>query len=57
MEGLGEDFTRCECVELTAAIYVRKDVFRSGPTDMGQTGPVTHSIDTWEHCPMWTSAT
>ena len=38
--------------DLAAAIYEYKDVFSSGPADMGRTDLVTHSIDTGEHRPM-----
>ncbi len=52
MEGLTEDLSMYECEELPAAIYESKDMFSSGPEDMGQTNLVTHSTDTGQHRPM-----
>ncbi len=51
MEWISEDITR-EREELAAAIYEYRDVFSSGPEDMGQTDLVTHTIDTGEHRPI-----
>ncbi len=39
IEGLAEDLTLQECEELAAAIYEYRDVFSSGPVDMGRTDP------------------
>ncbi len=52
MEWIYEDITARECEELAAAIYEHRDVFSSGLEDMGQTGLVTHTIDTREHRPI-----
>ncbi len=52
MEWISEDITTRECEELAAAIYEYRDVFSSGPGDMGQTDLVTHTIDTGEHRPI-----
>ena len=49
MELVAEDLTLREREELTAAVYVYRDAFSSGPTDMGRTDLVTHSIDTGEN--------
>ncbi len=46
MEGVSEDFTLHQREELAAAIYEHRDVFSSGPTDMGRTGLVKHTIET-----------
>ena len=52
MEWISEDITTHELKELAAAIYEYRDVFSSGPGNMGQTDPVTHTIDTGEHHPI-----
>ncbi len=52
MEWISEDITTRKREELAAAIYEYRDVFSSGPEDMGQTDLVTHTIDTSEHCPI-----
>ena len=52
MEWISEDITTREREELAAAIYEYRDVFSSGPEDMGQTDLVTHTIDTGEHRPI-----
>ncbi len=49
---LPEDLTLREHEELAAAIYEYRDVFSSGPADMGRTDLVTHTIDTGEHRPV-----
>ncbi len=49
MEWVAEDLTVREREELAGAIYEYKDVFSSGPNDMGQTDLVTHTIDTGEN--------
>ncbi len=46
MEGVADDLTLQQREELSAAIYEYKDVFSSGPTDMGRMGLVKHTIDT-----------
>ena len=43
MEGTADDLTLQQREELAAAIYEYRDVFSSGPTDMGRTGLVKHS--------------
>ncbi len=52
MEWILEDITTRECEELAVDIYEYRDVFSSGPEDMGQTDLVTHTIDTGEHRPI-----
>ncbi len=52
MEWIAEDITPREREELAVAIYEYRDVFSSGPADMGRTDLVTHSIDTGEHRPI-----
>ncbi len=52
MEWIAEDITPGEREELAAAIYEYRDVFSSGPEDMGQTNLVTHSLDTGENRPI-----
>ncbi len=51
IEWVAEDLTIREREELAAVIYEYRDVFSSGPTDMGRTDLVTHSIDTGENRP------
>ncbi len=46
MEGVADDLTLQQREELAAAIYEYRDVFSSGPTDMGRTELVKHTIDT-----------
>ncbi len=45
MEGVADDLTLQQRKKLAAAIYEYRDVFSSGPTDMGRTGLVKHTID------------
>ncbi len=52
MEGVSEDLTLRQREELAAAIYEHGDVFSSGPTDMGRTGLVKHTIDTGDQRPV-----
>ncbi len=52
MEGVADDLTLKQRLELAAAIYEYRDVFRSGPTDMGRTGLVKHTIDTGDQRPI-----
>ncbi len=52
MEGVSEDLTLRQREELAAAIYEHRDVFSSGPTDMGRTGLVKHTIDTGDQRPV-----
>ncbi len=52
MEWISEDITAREREELAVAIYEYRDVFSSGPENMGQTDLVTHTIDTREHHPI-----
>ncbi len=52
MEWISEYITTREREELAAAIYKYRDVFSSGPEDMGQIDLVTHTIDTGEHRPI-----
>ncbi len=52
MEGVSEDLTLRQKEELAAAIYEHRDVFSSGPTDMGRTGLVKHTIDTGDQRPV-----
>ncbi len=51
MEGVADDLTLRQREELAAAIYEFRDVFSSGPTDMGRTGLVKHTIDTGDQRP------
>ncbi len=46
MERLAEDLSLCEHEELATAIFEYKDLFSSGPEDMGHTVLVTQSNDT-----------
>ncbi len=52
MEGVSEDLTLRQGEELAAAIYEHRDVFSSGPTDIGRTGLVQHTIDTGDQRPV-----
>ncbi len=52
MEGVSEDLTLRQREELAAAFYENRDVFSSGPTDMGRTGLVKHTIDTGDQRPV-----
>ncbi len=52
MEGVADDLTLQQREELAAAIYEYRDVFSSGPTDMGRTGLVKHTIDTGDQRPI-----
>ncbi len=52
MEGVSEDLTLRQREELAAAIYEHRDVFSSGPADMGRTGLVKHTIDTGDQRPV-----
>ncbi len=46
MEDVVDDLTLSQREELASAIYEFQDVLSSGPTDMGRTGLVKHTIDT-----------
>ncbi len=52
MEGMADDLILWQREELAAAIYEYRDVFSSGPTDMGRTGLVKHTIDTGDQRPI-----
>ena len=52
MEGVSEDRTLHQREDLAAAIYESSAVFSSGPTDMGSTSLVKHTIDTGDQRPM-----
>ncbi len=52
MEGVASDLTLRQREELAAAIYKYRDVFSIGPTDMGRTGLVKHTIDTGDQRPI-----
>ncbi len=52
MQDLADDVTLRGREELVVAIYGYRDVFSSGPADMGRTDLVTHMIDTGEHRPI-----
>ncbi len=52
MEWISEYITTREREELAEAIYEYRDVFSSGPEDMGETDFVNHTIDTGEHRPI-----
>ncbi len=52
MEGVADDLTLQQREELAAAIYEYRDVISSGPTDMGRTGLVKHTIDTGDQRPI-----
>ncbi len=52
MQDLADNLTLHEREELAAAIYEYRDVFNSGPADIGRTDHVTHTIDTGEHRPI-----
>ena len=52
MEGVADDLTPQQREELAAAIYENRDLFSSGPTDMGRTGLVKHTIDTGDQRPI-----
>ncbi len=52
MEGVADDLTLRQREELAAAIYEFRDMFSSGPTDMGRTGLVKRSIDTRDQRPI-----
>ncbi len=52
MEGVADDLTLQQREELAGAIYEYRDVFSSGPTDMGRTGLVKHTIDTGDQRPI-----
>ncbi len=52
MEGVADDLTLQQREEFAAAIYEFRDVFSSGPTDMGRTGLVKHTIDTGDQRPV-----
>ncbi len=52
MEGVADDLTLQQREESAAAIYEDRDVFSSGPTDMGRTGLVKHTIDTGDQRPI-----
>ncbi len=46
MEGMADDLTLRQREELAAAIYEFRDMLSSGPTDMGRTDLIKHTIDT-----------
>ncbi len=52
MEGVADNLTLRQWEELAATIYEFRDVFSSGPTDMGRTGLVKHKIDTGDQRPI-----
>ncbi len=52
MKGVADDLTLRQREELAAAIYEFRDVFSSGPTDIGKTGLVKHTIDTGDQRPV-----
>ncbi len=52
MEGVSEDLMMRQREELAAAIYEHRDVFSSGPVNMGRTGLVKHTIDTGDQRPV-----
>ncbi len=52
MEEVADDLTLRQREELAPAIYEFRDVFSSGPTDLGRTGLVKHSIDTRDQRPI-----
>ncbi len=52
MEGVADDLTLRQREELAAAIYEYRDVFSSGPTDMGRMGLLKHTIDTGDQRPI-----
>ncbi len=52
MEGVADDLTLRQREELAAAIYEFRDLFSSGPTDMGRTGLVKHTIGTGDQRPV-----
>ncbi len=52
MEAVADDLTLRQREELAAAIYEFRDVFSSGPTDMGRTGLVKNTIDTGDQRPI-----
>ena len=52
IERVSEDLTLRQREELAAVIYEHRDVFSSGPTDMGRTGLVKHTIDTGDQRPV-----
>ncbi len=52
MEGVADDLTLQQREELAAAIYEHRDVFSSGPTDMGRMGLVKYTIDTGDQTPV-----
>ncbi len=52
MEGVADDLTLRQREELAATIYEYRDVFSSGPTDMGRMGLVKHTIDTGDQRPI-----
>ncbi len=52
MEGVADYLTLQQREELAAAIYEYRDVFSSGPTDIGRMGLVKHTIDTGDQRPI-----
>ncbi len=44
IEGVADDLTLRQWEELAAAIYEYKDIFSSGPANMGRTGLVKHTV-------------
>ncbi len=53
MERVADNLTLRQREEVAAAIYVFRDVVSSGPTDMGRSGLVKHTIDTGDQRPVW----
>ncbi len=52
MEREADDLALRQREELAAVIYEFRDVFSSGPTDMGRIGLVKHTIDTGDQRPV-----
>ena len=52
MEGVADGLTLQQREELAAGIYKYRGVFSSGPTDMGRTGLVNHTVDTGDQRPI-----
>ncbi len=52
MEGMADNLTLHQREELAIAIYQYGDVFSSGPTGMGRTGLVKHTIDIGDQRPI-----
>ena len=52
MKGLADGLSIHQWEELAEVIYESRDVFNKGPTDMGQTGLVKHTINTRDTRPI-----